>query len=70
MARSVVKDNVTVVGGVWHESDSIPGWKWKGDTSSDEVVGHMWAYPLVHDLVADSDEDRQSVRNLVDSIVG
>ena len=38
MARSVVPENVSVEGGVWHNSTSEPGWKWKGDTSSDEVM--------------------------------
>ena len=37
MARSVVSENVTVEGGEWHNSSTEPGWKWKGDTSSDEV---------------------------------
>ena len=37
MARSVVRSNVSVSGGVWHNSTTKLGWKWKGDTSSDEV---------------------------------
>ena len=36
--------NVTVRG--------YEGWLWKGDTSSDEVVGHMFGYPVVGDLLA------------------
>lgn len=71
MARSVVDENVTVDGGNWHESSSVPGWKWKGDTSSDEVVGHMFAYPLVYDLVAEDDEAmKEEVENLIDDIIG
>jgi hypothetical protein len=70
MARSVVSENVSVDGGAWHNSSSEPGWKWKGDTSSDEVVGHMFAYPIVHDLVASSAEEKAQARELVDSIVG
>lgn len=38
MARSVVEENVSVDGD-WYNSSSEPGWKWKGDTSSDEVGG-------------------------------
>ena len=41
MARSVVTENVSVEGEVWHNSTSQPGWKWKGDTSSDEVHVHV-----------------------------
>ena len=71
MARSVVDENVTVEGEAWHESSSEPGWQWKGDTSSDEVVGHMFAYPLVYDLVAEDDESmKEEVEGLVDDIIG
>lgn len=34
-------------GGDWHKSTALPGWSWLGDASSDEVVGHVLAYPLV-----------------------
>jgi hypothetical protein len=30
----------------WHNSTSLPGWTWKGDTSSDEVAGHVMAYAV------------------------
>ena len=71
MARSVVNENTTVDDQeAWHESSAEPGWKWKGDTSSDEVVGHMFAYPLVYDLVADDAAMKDEVVNLVDDIIG
>ena len=94
MARSVVGENVSVDGD-WYNSSSEPGWKWKGDTSSDEVgessrsyraqgwyscslscvallqvVGHMFAYPLVFDLVADDVGTKEEVSSLVDDVVG
>lgn len=37
MARSVVEENVTTGDGDWYNSTTELGWKWKGDTSSDEV---------------------------------
>jgi len=43
-------------------------WLWKGDTSSDEITGHLYAYAVYHDLVADEDE-RALVRDLVVRIV-
>ena len=71
MARSVVDENTTVDDKeAWHESSTEPGWKWKGDTSSDEVVGHMFTYPLVYDLVAEDNAMKDEVINLMDDIIG
>ncbi len=39
-------------------------WRWKGDTSSDEITGHFYAYPLYYDLAAD-DSARERVRDHV-----
>lgn len=33
-------------------------WLWKGDTSSDEITGHMFGYLLYFDLVADGHEKK------------
>ena len=41
--------------GEWHLS-ADGQWCWKGDTSSDEFVGHMLGLSLYHDLVATDDE--------------
>jgi hypothetical protein len=63
-ARSfVASDESTGQGGEWHLTPDGK-WKWKGDTSSDEIVGHMFAYPLFYDLVADGDY-KIRVKNLV-----
>ena len=70
MARSVVPDNTSVDSRDWHESLSEPGWRWKGNTSSDEVVGHMLAYPLVHDLLDDDEGAKENIQNLMDTIMG
>lgn len=51
MARSFVVEGTTTHGGTWHNSTAFPGWTWKGDTSSDEVSGHMFCYPLVAQLL-------------------
>ena len=57
-ARSFIKVGVDEQpgDGEWH--DVADGWRWKGDTSSDEVVGHFFVYPIYFDLVADADERR------------
>jgi len=67
-ARSLVAANEsTGEGGEWHLS-SDGKWKWKGDTSSDELVGHMFAYPLFYDLVAEG-EMKERVKGLVHRIM-
>ncbi len=39
-------------------------WKWKGDTSSDEVNGHFYAVALFHDLVAQGPEKERAKRHI------
>lgn len=43
-------------------------WLWKGDTSSDEITGHFFAYAIYYDLVADEPE-RERVRRHVARIM-
>lgn len=38
----------------WHSSTILPGWVWKGDTSSDTITGHYFAYGVILDHVASS----------------
>lgn len=40
-------------------------WFWKSDTSSDELDGHYFFYPLYFDLVADTAEEKDRVREVV-----
>jgi hypothetical protein len=40
-------------------------WYWKSDTSSDELDGHYFFYPLYLDLVADSEQEKTRVRKVV-----
>ncbi len=40
-------------------------WFWKSDTSSDELDGHYFFYPLYYDLVAESAEEKERVREVV-----
>ncbi|MBI2377557.1 MAG: hypothetical protein HYV07_26385 [Deltaproteobacteria bacterium] len=76
-ARSIITrdecGDPTVRPGEWHVSADGESC-WKGDTSSDELVGHVFGLSLFHDLVADAplrDEVRQSftalVRGLIDN---
>jgi hypothetical protein len=55
----------------WHPS-SDGKWLWKGDTSSDEITGHMFGYLFYYDLVADEAEQQQVSRhilNIIDYII-
>ena len=40
-------------------------WFWKSDTSSDELDGHYFFYPAYYDLVADTEEEKERVREVV-----
>lgn len=40
-------------------------WYWKSDTSSDELDGHYFFYPAYYDLVADTPEEKERVREVV-----
>lgn len=52
----------------WVNSSSHPDLKWKCDTSNDEVVGHYFAYLTVAELLAETAEEKEIVRSLVDNI--
>ena len=58
-ARAVIRKgekNVFPLQGEWHPSSVDPQVEWKGDTSSDELDGHYFIYPIFYDLVADAAE--------------
>ncbi|RIK73732.1 MAG: hypothetical protein DCC67_17530 [Planctomycetota bacterium] len=40
-------------------------WYWKTDTSSDELDGHYFLYAAYHDLVAETTEEKERVRQVV-----
>jgi hypothetical protein len=67
-ARSFVKvgEDVQPKDGEWHDA-SDKAWRWKGDTSSDEIVGHYFVYPIYHDLVA-TDNEKAALRSVTERI--
>jgi hypothetical protein len=67
-ARSFIKagEDVQPKDGEWHDAAET-GWRWKGDTSSDEIVGHYFVYPLYHDLVA-GDREKPALRAAIERI--
>lgn len=47
-------------------------WRWKGDTSSDEVIGHFYAWGVYYDLVAEGEEKKRVAelcRRVMDFII-
>ncbi len=54
----------------WHDAVDKEGNKleWLGETSSDEMVGHMYGYSTYYDLVAD-DEEKALIRSVVKKIL-
>ncbi len=57
----------------WHlTKDETSKLEWKGETSSDEVVGHYYACAWYYDLVADEDEKKviaESLKRVTDHIL-
>ncbi len=64
-ARSIVpaSEEPQKYGGQWHKS-ADGRWWWKGDTSSDELDGHYFAYAVYYDLAAD-EAQRAQIRGVV-----
>jgi len=68
VARSLVRDDE---GGVYESKTVQDNWHpveweghtyyWKDDTSSDELAGHFFGYPLFHDLCAKDDAERAEI---------
>ncbi len=71
-ARAYISEDETIKKGAeWHPSPDKK-WRWSGDTSSDEMVGHFFAYPLFYDLVAEGDLKERAkglVRRIMNHIV-
>ena len=54
----------------WYRSTAMPGWVFWAQASSDEVTGHLHVYPLMHDLVAETPQEKARVAALIDAITG
>ncbi len=56
----------------WHYCEDNPDCEWLGETSSDEMTGHYYAYGIYYDLCADESEKQkiaETVRNITDHII-
>ena len=43
-------------------------WFWKTDTSSDELDGHYFFYAIYYDLLCETEEEKQAVRDVVQKL--
>lgn len=68
-ARAIIRkdERVHKSHGEWHDTPDGQ-WEWKGDTSSDEIDGHMFAYSVYYDLIAD-EEEKQEIAKVVGRIM-
>jgi len=53
----------------WHESTSMPGYRWQGDLSSDKFVDFTYGVSIYHDLCAD-EEHKKVAADFLDRFVG
>ncbi|MBQ2829326.1 MAG: hypothetical protein IJF20_08805 [Clostridia bacterium] len=56
----------------WHVCEDNPEMEWLGETSSDEMTGHYFAYGIYYDLVADKKEKAkiaEVVKKITDHIL-
>ena len=56
----------------WHYTDETKTVEWRGETSSDEVTGHLYGLSVYYDLCADEKEKKraaQTVKKIVDHIM-
>lgn len=73
IARSIIKKGERVIksGGEWHTTKDGK-WEWKGDTSSDEIAAHMFAYSIYYDLVADENDKKKiskTIKRVMDYLI-
>jgi hypothetical protein len=52
----------------WRKSQD-PEWEWKGTTSSDEFVGHIFAAAVMSQFVAETPIEKKRVANFIDKIL-
>lgn len=67
-ARSIIKigEDLQPEDGEWRTTPD-GAWRWKGDTSSDEIVGHYFGFAVFYDLVANEAEKRR-IASLIDRL--
>ncbi|CAF1268095.1 unnamed protein product [Adineta steineri] len=57
-ARSFAKRTDFPYAPQWYPSPVYPTLQYQGDTSSDQIAGYEFAFPLVHDLLAETETEK------------
>lgn len=52
----------------WHASQD-PEWEWKGTTSSDEFVGHIFAAAVLNSFAAETATEKKRIADFIDKIL-
>jgi hypothetical protein len=58
-ARSFAKRTDFPPSRTWFPSPIYPTLQFKGDTSSDQIAGYQFVFPLIHDLLAENENERR-----------
>jgi hypothetical protein len=69
VSRSFAKPDDPHCDGEWDHITSDGKWRWKGDTSSDEIDGHMYVYSVYYDVCAD-EQEKKEIREKTGLIMG
>jgi hypothetical protein len=57
----ILKDFIAGETGAYNRSDLI----YKGDTSTDEVIGHLFIYKIAFDVLDEDDPEEQALKELI-----
>ncbi len=76
ISRSLVREDE---GAVYEDKIPQPNWHpvewkgkkyyWKDDTSSDEITGHMFGFPLYYDICAKTEEEKAEVASYAGAVM-
>ena len=70
MARTTAERVHWPFGNYWYNSTSYPDWSWMGNTSADEVVGHMFAFQAAQALLGNATGQAAMLRDRIHAMVG
>ena len=61
----ILQDQLVLDGVKYNESDIV----YKGDTSSDEIIGHLFVYKIAYDILDDTNPEEKELKSLVKETV-
>ena len=70
MARTAALVKNGPFGNGWYNSTSFPEWAWQGDTSADEVAGHMFAFPAAQRLLGNATGQQTMIYDRIERMIG